>query len=61
VVWSFIYLAVRRVVELVLLCCRSTQAKEVEILVLRVGARNSGVGPELRVRQRSYRAAMIDA
>jgi putative transposase len=35
VVWSFVYLALRRSLELVLLCCRSAEAKEIEILVLR--------------------------
>jgi transposase len=35
VVWSFVYLALRRSLELVLLCSRSAQAKEIEILVLR--------------------------
>jgi hypothetical protein len=35
VVWSFVYLALRHVLELIMLCCRSTEAKEVEILVLR--------------------------
>jgi putative transposase len=35
VVWSFVYLALRRVLELLVLCWRSTDAKEVEILVLR--------------------------
>jgi putative transposase len=35
VVWSFIYLVLRRSLELILLCFRSAQAKEVEILVLR--------------------------
>jgi putative transposase len=35
VVWSFLYLALRRVLELLVLCWRSTDAKEVEILVLR--------------------------
>ncbi len=34
-VWSFVYLALRRSLELVLLCFRSAQAKEIEILVLR--------------------------
>ncbi len=34
-VWSFVYLALRRSLELVLLCFRSGEAKEVEILVLR--------------------------
>jgi putative transposase len=35
VVWSFVYLALIRVLELIVLCCRSTEAKEIEILVLR--------------------------
>jgi transposase len=35
VIWSFVYLAVRRIVELLLLCLRSCDAKELEILVLR--------------------------
>lgn len=34
VVWSFVYLALRRVLELMVLCWRSADAKEVEILVL---------------------------
>jgi hypothetical protein len=35
VIWSFVYLALRRSLELILLCFRSARAKEVEILVLR--------------------------
>jgi hypothetical protein len=35
VVWSFVYLALRRSLELILRCPRSAQAKEIEILVLR--------------------------
>jgi len=35
VIWSFVYLALRRSLELVLLCLWSTEAKEIEILVLR--------------------------
>lgn len=35
VIWSFVYLAVGRIMELLLLCVRSGDAKEVEILVLR--------------------------
>jgi len=35
VVWSFVYLALRRALELILVCFRSTEAKEIEILVLR--------------------------
>ena len=29
-VWSFIYLALGRVLELIVLCCRSAKAKEIE-------------------------------
>jgi hypothetical protein len=35
VVWSFVYLARRRTFALILLCFRSAEAKEIEILVLR--------------------------
>jgi putative transposase len=35
VVWSFVYLALRRSLELILLCCRSADANEIELLVLR--------------------------
>ena len=35
VVWSFVYLALSRVLQLIVLCCRSAKAKEIEILVLR--------------------------
>jgi hypothetical protein len=35
VVWSFVYLALRPSLELIMLCFRSAQAKEIEILVLR--------------------------
>jgi hypothetical protein len=35
VVWSFVYLALRRSLELITLCFRSAEAKEIEILVLR--------------------------
>ncbi|HMG28890.1 MAG TPA: hypothetical protein VK585_02070 [Jiangellaceae bacterium] len=35
VVWSLAYLALGRSLELIVLCCRSAKAKEVEILVLR--------------------------
>lgn len=39
---SFVYLALKRVMSLVLLCLRSTDAKEVEILVLRHELRPAG-------------------
>ena len=35
VVWSLVYLALRRSLELILLCFRTAEAKEIEILVLR--------------------------
>jgi hypothetical protein len=35
VVWAFVYLALRRLPELLVLCWRSADANEVEILVLR--------------------------
>ena len=44
-VWSFVYLALRRSLELVLLCFRSAEANEIEILVLR---------QELAVLRRQY-------
>jgi putative transposase len=34
-VWSFVYLALHRLLDLMVLCWRSTDAKEVEIVVLR--------------------------
>ena len=33
--WLFVYLALGRVLELIVLCCRSADANEIEILVLR--------------------------
>jgi hypothetical protein len=44
VVWSFVYLALRRSLELVMLCFRSAEAKEIEILVLRHQLRCCAVG-----------------
>jgi hypothetical protein len=35
VVWSFVYLALCRLLQLVVLLCRSERSKELEILVLR--------------------------
>jgi len=35
VVWSFVYLALCRLVQLVVLLCRSERSKELEILLLR--------------------------
>jgi hypothetical protein len=39
VVWSFVYLALRRSLELVMLCFRSVHAKEIEILVYATSSR----------------------
>jgi hypothetical protein len=33
VIWSFVYLALRRAFELILLCFRSAEAKEIKLLV----------------------------
>jgi len=35
VAWSFVYLALCRLVQLVVLLCRSERSKEVEVLLLR--------------------------
>jgi putative transposase len=51
-VWSFVYLALRRLLELMVLCWRSTDAKEVEILVL---------GHQLAILRRQQRAASTPA
>jgi putative transposase len=61
VVWSFVYLALRRVLELVLLCFRSAQAKEIEILVLRHGLavrRREHPRPRLQPTDRALLAAL---
>jgi putative transposase len=34
VVWSFVYLALGRVLELIMFCCRSAETKQIEVLVL---------------------------
>jgi hypothetical protein len=50
VVWSFVSLALRRSLELILLCSRSAEAKEIEILVLR---------HQLAVRRRQHPRARL--
>jgi putative transposase len=54
VVWSFVYLALCRLCELMVLCWRSTDAKEVEILVLR----HQHPRPRLQPQDRALLAAL---
>jgi putative transposase len=60
-VWSFVYLALRRLLELMVLCWRSTDAKEVEILVLRhqlAILRRQYPRPRLQPKDRALLAAL---
>jgi hypothetical protein len=60
-VWSFVYLALRRLLELLVLCWRSTDAKEVEILVLRhqlAILRRQHPRPRLQPKDRALLAAL---
>jgi hypothetical protein len=59
--WSFLYLALRRVLELMVLCWRSTDAKEVEILALRhqlAVLRRQHPRPRLQPQDRALLAAL---
>jgi putative transposase len=61
VVWSFVYLALRSVRELMVLCWRSADAKEVEILVLRhqlAILRRQHPRPRLQPQDRALLAAL---
>ena len=60
-VWSFVYLALRRLLELMVLCWRSTDANEVEILVLRhqlAILRRQHPRPRLQPKDRALLAAL---
>jgi putative transposase len=60
-VWSFVYLALRRLLELLVLCWRSTDAKEIEILVLRhqlAILRRQHPRPRLQPKDRALLAAL---
>jgi putative transposase len=61
VVWSYVYLAVRRLIELILWCFRSDESKEAEILVLRHELevlRRQHPRPRLEPRDRALLAAL---
>ena len=60
-VCSFVYLALRRLLELIVLCWRSTDAKEVEILALRhqlAILRRQHPRPRLQPKDRALLAAL---
>jgi putative transposase len=61
VVWSFLYLALGHVLQLVMLCCQSAEAKEIEILVLRhelTVLRRQHPRPQLQHKDRALLAAL---
>jgi putative transposase len=64
VLWSLAYLVVRRLFELMVLCCRSPGSKELEILVLRHELsilRRQPRRPQLREADRVFLAALSRA
>ena len=56
--WSLAYLVVRRLFELIVLCCRSQESKELEILVLRHELSILRRRPQLREADRVFLAAL---
>jgi Integrase core domain len=63
VLWSLAYLVVRRLFELMMLCCRSPRSKELEILVLRHELsilRRHARRPQLREADRLFRRECLD-
>jgi putative transposase len=64
VLWSLAYLVVRRLFELIVICCRSSRSKELEILVLRHELsilRRHPQRPQLREADRVFLAALSRA
>ena len=62
--WSLAYLVVRRLFELIVVCCRSSGSKELEILVLRHELsilRRHARRPQLREADRLFLAALSRA
>jgi len=63
-VWSLAYLVVRRLFELMVVCCRSAESKELEILVLRHELsilRRQAQRPRLHEADRVFLAALSRA
>ena len=59
--WSFVYLALGRILDLITLCCRSAEGKEIEILVLRhelAVRRRQDPRPRLQPKDRALLAAL---
>ena len=59
--WSFVYLALGRILDLITLCCRSAEGKELEILVLRhelAVRRRQDPRPRLQPKDRALLAAL---